>query len=1725
MKLRIALYAVWALLSCGALYAGPGPYDKSQCFIENRGQWPSEVLFLARNNGENIWITRNGAVYDHFEIASAMASKSMLPDDSHHPVPYLVRGHVVGMRIDGSSFDPDILPRDKQNSYYNYFRGRDRSQWVSGVNLYKEVGLGNIYEGIDIRYYFDEGSVRYDYIVSPGSDPSQIRMSFEGQDGLDIGPFGELILNTSLGEVKHCKIYAYQESGGGRKTVDARFISDGHVIRFECGDYDPNRELIIDPLIWSTYLGGNNKEGYNTGYYTGRNSIVLGPDRNIYVTGGTLSANFPSTTGAYDEAFDRSHSAVFVSLLSHDGSNLEFSTFIEGNGVEDCNSIELDSLGNVWITGFTGSSDFPVTIDAIDTTCTNNDIFISKLSADGSRLLYSTLLGGAGIDVVTCHQLDNLGNIYLTGYTTGHFPTTRIAYDRRFDSTGTGTFDIFVTKMRADGSDLIYSTYIGGSRSDKSLSLAVDANHYVYITGHTGSRNFPTTPGAYQRNFDSGTTDCFILKLNNNGSDLVFSTYLGGESDEYGNSVVLDRGANPVITGVTQSSRFPIVGGVDDRKSGGTDAFVSSVSSDGRTLRFSTYLGGQAQENASSLALDEFDNIYIVGNTESEDFPTTRDAMVKKIVDEENMVFTTMLSPDAGEIAYSTLVGESNISWFYYFEPFVSILLDSANNVYLSGHTGSQNFPATYGAYDTDYNGGITDLFVIKFSLEAFKIEDIDRLDYCIDDEFEVPYYTNMHFNSDNVFTAQLSDPFGNFSNPRAIGSRAGTTTGIIDCRIPEDIQYGSAYRIRVVSSSPYRETADNSRDITIYQFPEAEIIGDNKYCNDDSLHRYYDPVVHPATRNTWIVEGGSVVVGKDNYADIKWDSSDIHRITLIQTNNGGCSDTATFEVEVYDRIISDIEATREAFCIGESSTLTAHPEGYMYIWSTGETSRRIVVDTTGLYSVKVFSVYGCRDTSSIKINAYDTIPGEIYVSGKQLCAGQPVVLTAWPPGLDYYWNTGENRQQIKVGESGKYTVIMESGGGCRDTVSIELEFIESPEASIIASAEAICSGNSVTLTAMPENLEYHWSTGQTTRTIIVDTPGQYSLTVINENGCTDDAEIEIKVSETPDAQITASKNIICEGEISTLTANPEGHLYKWSNGQTTRKITVSNAGRYYVQVSTPEGCRDTASIEIEKYDKPEAEILSAGKTICGGEALTLTAKPDDMEYLWNTGDISQEITVASGGVYKVIVRKGTGCPDTASIEIKAFEKPDAEITAPASVICAGATMDLTAFPNGMQYTWNTGDRTQTISITEPGVYKVIVRNSAGCRDTAEVEIGLEPPPDLNIIGEKIICAGASSELSANEVFAEYLWSTGETAPSISVSQAGEYWLEVRTAGGCEGRDTIRIDEINIELPKLDGHDFGIVDCSRDHEYIFEFHNPNKHPITISDISKRGNRDEFDVWGNLPAVIPGGAVVRFTLVFRPESTGQFSEIFDIIISEPCGAMLEYPVSAECSEQASRSAVSVWLPDIESTPGKHEDIPLKIRLDKGDLPASFDYNARIKFSVDCFLPDNNAGNIQNDYVIIDLSGRADLNSSGEHMIARIPGIALLGEKLEYTLIIDKFEIADTSFTIYKKDGSISVRNMCLDDLRLIRMRDLTRIDIAPNPGSDMIEIRVHSATEGPSRLNIYSLAGGELYEYQWQADKGSDRVINLDAREYQTGTYFIILRTPGGVLREQFMIVK
>jgi hypothetical protein len=644
-------------------------------FIKNDGQVDERVKFYEKGVRHSTFFTEEGIYFSLFTGKDTVNVRLTPVNGKEHR---------------------QIIGENRLEGRVNYFIGNDREKWKTNISTYSAMRYVNIYENTDVRFYGSNGELEYDIVIRPGGDPSVVKFSFEGIDGLKVTEDGDLLIDVKGRNLIQKRPYIYQRMHGKRVEVAGGFrVYDKNTYGFQLASYNADHLVIIDPvLVYSTYLGGSGDEpGYTL-------DIAVDGSGNAYFTGLTESLDFPTQDPIQPNHGGGARDA-FVTKINSSGDALVYSTYLGGSGSDSGDAIAVDGSGNAYLTGYTYSADFPTQDPIQPNLAGSGDAFVTKINPSGDVLVYSTYLGGSGLDSGHGIGVDSSGNVYLTGETgSQNFPTQ----DPIQPNNG-GSADAFVTKINPSGDALVYSTYLGGSDMDFGSGLAVDGSGNAYLTGLTYSTDFPTQ-APIQPNL-AGPRDAFVTKINPSGDVLVYSTYLGGGDYDWGRGIAVDGSGNAYLTGSTSSTDFPTQDPIQPNLAGPRDAFVTKINPSGDVHVYSTYLGGGDYDTGSGIAVDGSGNVYLTGSTSSTDFPTWNPIQPNNGGSAD--AFVTKINPSGDTLLYSTYLGGSD------YDSGQGIAADGSGNVYLIGETRSQDFP-TRDPIQPNHGGGEGDAFVTTIS-------------------------------------------------------------------------------------------------------------------------------------------------------------------------------------------------------------------------------------------------------------------------------------------------------------------------------------------------------------------------------------------------------------------------------------------------------------------------------------------------------------------------------------------------------------------------------------------------------------------------------------------------------------------------------------------------------------------------------------------------------------------------------------------------------------------------------------------------------------------------------------------------------------------------------------------------------------------------------------------------------------------------------------------------
>ena len=850
-------------------------------FEENQGQTNAPVRFFSHGPGYSIFLEDNKAVLllSKSRAGSKHLSGSPGAEDSRS-VDRLT--DILPMRLVHARANLAPMGEDRLSATVNYFVGNNPANWRTRVPTFAKVRYEGVYPGVDLTYYGNGDRLEFDFDVAAGGSTREIRLRFDGARTLWLDREGNLVIKVKRGTISFRKPTVYQPDGKqGNHPIESAFqIEPDKTVGFLLGNYNHNKAIVIDPILnYSTYLGpygtGNAiavdaaGEAYVAGstgmrfpttggiepnpvskvetsayvakfdssgtgllfstYLSGSgtdaaNAIAVDASGNAYITGTTSSTDFPVTQGALQTTDHEPSGTVFATKINSSGTALIYSTYLGGSTRSWGNGIAVDTAGDAYIAGATFDTDFPVTGGAFKTSISKTSAqdwtgFVSKLNPAGTKLVYSTYLGGSAADWAAAITLDANGDAYVVGMTgSENFPITPEAFQQVNKATFFNDQTAFAVKLNPAGTSLVYSTYLGGSVADSAAAVSVDATGNAYLTGYTESADFPVTPGVFQSTFHSSSDpvneDAYITKLNSSGSALVYSTFLSGSSVGGGLSIIddgsgvsVDGSGNAYVTGATNTFDFPVTPGalqpqnVEQLVSGDRSSFVAKINSTATKILYATYLAGSgdgsemACDCTSGMALDPSGNVYVTGVSVSSDYPTT--------------LGTFQTEPPAG--GFTTIVTEFNGS---------EMTSLPTTTITLSSNPASQTFgqPITFTA-TVQPTSGSTPTGTVGFSFAGLESAD------AFPGQMGAWFSARVGGSGSATYTTSALAPgqitvnayyLGDANNAPSIGSMTQTVVGIPTTATLTSSGNPEPYGTPVVFTATVKDTSGNPATGTV---------------------------------------------------------------------------------------------------------------------------------------------------------------------------------------------------------------------------------------------------------------------------------------------------------------------------------------------------------------------------------------------------------------------------------------------------------------------------------------------------------------------------------------------------------------------------------------------------------------------------------------------------------------------------------------------------------------------------------------------------------------------------------------------------------------------------------------------------------------------------------------------------------------------------------------------
>ncbi len=1416
----VVLMILVATLGVGA-YAnghGPGttqspfPQPAGSGFVENRGQvmntdgtTNSSVRFLWQTGGVNMYFSGGGVSYLFKKVA----------DDGTLSL------HRTDMTLMGANAAVVIVGEDRRDGAMRYYLGESdaiNTQSWSSI-LYRDV-----YPNIDLRFTSNEAGVKYDFIVRPGGRVSDIRFRYDGASAVELKDGGLLITN-SLGELQEQAPYTYQTLDNAAVEIPTSFRIDGGTVSFDVAAHDADRTLVIDPgLIWATYYGGANLDVAN--------DVVQDLAGNSYVTGYTISSNFPVTAGAF-QSTNAGNQDAFVVKLNPLGQR-DWATYIGGTSSDNGASISLDPNGNVIITGQTSSNNFPVSPGAYQATNQGGiDAFIVVFNGVGQRA-WATYLGGSNDDVGQNIKADLGNNLIVVGSTNSlNFPTSTGA----FQNINAGTYDAFIAKFTRLGARA-WSTYVGGLNDEVFNAVATDASKNVFVGGQTSSSNFPVTTGAI-----NGTADAVVMKFDSNGVR-KWGVFYGGNGSDAVNGIAADLTGSVVTTGITYSGTGTGPNAFQMNNAGGTDAFLARYNGTTGQRLWATYYGGGGDDAGTAVAVDIYGNAIFTGRTGSTNFPVTSNAF-QSTKGASNDAFVVKFSP-AGQRIWGTYYGGNGD------DRGNGVAIELNGNNTIVGSTTSTNLPLSNALQPAQ--GGTTDGFITKFC-------DFD------------PVITVTGPNpvcAGDVVTLDAGPGFSSYAWSTGATSQtiAVSTSGM--------------YWVTVVGGSMLCTRTSDTVRITVYPRPGADAGPDMTICSGGTT-TIGNPAIHAGkpVRYSWSPmlglndpHLGAPTVSRFNTS--LTDMTVTYTLTATDTING-CTSTDQVNVLIHPAI--NIPAAPNAYlCPNTSvqigSVATGGTGALHYSWTPNYRLSSTTVAqpiasprVTTVYILTVTDDLGCqaRDTVVVTVNtlALDAGPDRPVCVGTGIPIGQPA--TGGVPPYTYSWSpmTGLDttvsrfRPMATPSTTTTYVVTVTDQNSCvvRDTVTVFVypgfTAYAGPSPVVICSGTGRTIGDTV-VCGGSAGFTYTWEPkaglSDSTAARPFANPGyntRYILTV-RDNGSLALAKdtVDVIVNSSPSVTLGGNKTI-CHGTSENLNAVVAGgtapFTFDWSPSNGLSSTTIANpvatpltATTYTVIVTDANGCQGSASITIGVLPQLYAD---AGHDVhvCIGNGTQIgqvaVGGTPPYNYTWSPATHLSSTSVPSPIAsppattdYIVTVSDSRGCIAHDTVRVNVHPLPTLNLVNPPP-ICGGYPVIIGDTATGgikpYRYTWSPrrglNDSTIAMPTAAPlttTTYTVVVTDALGCSTTGTVTVTAIPSPVANAGPDTSVCYLSTTQLGAPATGGvppyTYEWHPGiwlndstVLRPTARPLGSISYVLTVTAANGCKSYDTVHVTVNVTDYPVI----------------------------------------------------------------------------------------------------------------------------------------------------------------------------------------------------------------------------------------------------------------------------------------------------------------------------------
>jgi gliding motility-associated-like protein len=1480
-------------------------------FIENKNQWHKNVLYKMPFNDGAMFLEENCITFnfmDRKEHDHSMAHHGV--EDSEDAI--IKHYHAYKVHFKNANKGIDLKPEEQESDYCNYFIGNDPAKHASYVRKFQKVRYYNIYNNIDLLFRGGLHGVKYDFRVLPGGDPTQIKLVYEGVESLEIIN-GDLVIYTSVNEVVELAPVVYQIIDGDSINIACNYRLKNKELSFEILEpYNYENELIIDPsLVFSTYTGST---GDNWGF-----TATWDHNDNVYSGGIVFEVGYPTNTGAFqvnfaggappipeNPSYYGNGCDVGIIKYNEDGTQRLFATYLGGSdGEEMPHSLVVNENNELLIMGTTGSSDFPTSSNAYDQTFNGGeyviydnviafpngtDIYVAKLSENGTQLLGSTYIGGSendgfnfkhyfgqvnpdyNINWVMMHGNDSLyynyadgargeivvddkGYIYVgTNTFSSDFPS---GINQGFQPNTGGLQDGIIFKFKKDLTQLIWSSYLGGSEDDAIYSIDLGPNYDVFVAGGTVSNDFPTTLNAYNTSFNGGTTDGFVAHINQDGNNLIASTYFGSNEYDQAYFVRTDNQNNVFICGQTEASGSTLIYNApyNNPNSG---QFIAKFLPGLSELEWSTVFGtGNGEPNISitAFAVDICNRIYLSGwgrfwpgsyYNSNMDYYTWSDTFGTKGMDITSDAIQTetdgqdfyimVLDENASNLEYATFFGEVNYPGCGYSG---HDHVDGGTSRFdKKGHIiqsvcascgGCQQFPTSPGVWSNTNGDGIN---YNNCNNAVFKIRIIDNLAAANFDPIPAgcsPYTVNFNNNSQGtVFTWYFGD---------------GTTSN--EYNPTHTYTEGGTYEVMLIVEDP---AACNLADTMIREIQimnsGVSTLPDLEACPGQNVVIGPDGEYDENTTFNWLVSNGlnSSVIQNPT-------ASPLQTTTYTLLVEGLCTDTIHQTLYILEPEVDVSVSNDTLICEGGTAILSAstNSDENTLAWSSSPNFNPLISNqntisvspqnTTTYYVRATEPLCFTDDLAQVTVNVhqfnYNISPDKIICQGDQTNLNisnqnnQDVLNYSWSPPSSIISGQNSNNVVVNPTQATTFTVTLTNQIGCvtTDEVFVDIDDLQIGPASI---TDILCYGDcTATLDITADGIppyQFSWDNGNSGNTGENLCAGEYQITVTDNLGCTATENYMINQPVLLEAQFNSVVQPECDGiGYGSATVLAQGgtppYNYNWQYGGSNQTNNQLLTGINAVSVTDANGCDTIIEVDMLPPGDIAAEITNLTGTTCYGDcdgsiSVNATSGTAPFNYNWSNGEQGSLITELCSGPYTVTIIDSENCVIHKYVYLVEPEELIANPIESGNILCYGETTDITVNTQGgtMPYnvSWSTGAEESTLTNVPAGVYEVTVTDANLCIDSATIQVNQPPILLMDTSMRNMLCTGLCS--GEARVFPDggtppysYNWSNGDNNSIAESLCEGTYVLTLTDNNGCSLTENFFIINENY-IPPLEAY-------------------------------------------------------------------------------------------------------------------------------------------------------------------------------------------------------------------------------------------------------------------------------------------------------------------------------